>query len=123
MLTVSITGLKNKIEKLCQLRDKLTADLKLAIASSQHQALTLGLADVMRMSDVEAIETFKRVRWQNTDGQPFCSRCGCFELYTCKAESLWNCKGCCFALGDPAVMPSGRNHQVAICAVKSSASR
>ena len=75
-------------------RDKLTADLKLAAASLPHQALTLSLADVMGMSDEEAIEAFKRVRWNKTGGQPVCSRCGCIELYTCKAESLWKCKGC-----------------------------
>ena len=66
---------------------------------SQHfllssAARTLSLAKVMRMSEAEARATFQRVRWHENGGQPYCSRCGCLELYTCKSENLWKCKGC-----------------------------
>ena len=50
------------------------------------KARTLSLSKVMRMTDAEAREAFKALRWQ--DGKPFCSRCGSVELYDCKAEKL-----------------------------------
>jgi len=66
---------------------------------SQHfllssAARTLSLSAVMRMSDAEAREAFGRIRWHEQKGKPFCSRCGCVELYTCKPEHRWKCKGC-----------------------------
>jgi len=48
------------------------------------------------MSEEEARETFQRIRWHETDGKPFCSRCGCLDLYDCKSENLWKCKGCSY---------------------------
>lgn len=66
---------------------------------SQHfllssAARTLSLKAVMRMSDDEAREAFARIRWHDRNGKPFCSRCGCIELYNCKAEHRWKCTGC-----------------------------
>jgi transposase-like protein len=58
------------------------------------KARTLSLAKVMRLTDAEAFETFKTIRWVDNAGKPFCSRCGCVDLYDCKAERLWKCKGC-----------------------------
>lgn len=58
------------------------------------QARTLSLVKVMRMSEGQARETFQRIRWHETDGNPFCSRCGCVSLYTYKSRPLWKCKGC-----------------------------
>ncbi len=40
------------------------------------QARTLSLAKVMWLSEQEAYETFKRIRWAQNDGEPFCPRCG-----------------------------------------------
>lgn len=57
-------------------------------------ARTLSLKAVMRMSEEEARDTFARIRWHEQAGKPYCSRCGCVELYTCKAEDRWKCKGC-----------------------------
>ncbi|MDR3620511.1 MAG: IS1595 family transposase [Paludisphaera borealis] len=57
-------------------------------------ARTLSLKAVMRMSEGQAREAFQRIRWHEREGEPFCSRCGCAELYDCKAEKLWKCKGC-----------------------------
>ncbi len=36
------------------------------------QARTLSLAKVMRLTDDEAYETFKQIRWAANDGEPFC---------------------------------------------------
>jgi transposase-like protein len=57
-------------------------------------AQTLRLEAVMRMSEKEARQAFARIRWQERNGKPACSRCDCEELYTCTAEKLWKCKGC-----------------------------
>ena len=54
---------------------------------SQHfllsaKARSLSLAKVARLSDEEAYQTFKLVRWAATDGDPVCPRCGCVSVYT-----------------------------------------
>lgn len=66
---------------------------------SQHfllstAARSLSLATVARMSDEEAREAFKCIRWADTKGEPFCPKCGCFALYTYKTRHLWKCKAC-----------------------------
>lgn len=68
-------------------------------AMSQHfllsaAARTLSLSKVMRMSDAEALETFKAIRWAKNDGKPACPRCGCVEVYTYAARRIFKCKGC-----------------------------
>lgn len=57
-------------------------------------ARTLSLVKVMRMSDVEAYEAFKAIRWDDNDGEPYCGKCGCAEVYTFKARKLFKCKAC-----------------------------
>lgn len=58
------------------------------------KARTLSLAKVMRMSEDEAFEAFKEIRWANNGGKPFCVRCGCVAVYTYKARRVFKCKGC-----------------------------
>ena len=66
---------------------------------SQHFLLTakarsLSLATVARLSDEEAYQTFKLVRWAATDGQPVCPRCECVAVYTYATRKLFKCKAC-----------------------------
>jgi transposase-like protein len=69
---------------------------------SQHfllsaAAKTLTLAGVMRMTDAEAEAFFKRLRWPETNGEPYCSKCGCTTCYDCRRASglaRWECKAC-----------------------------
>lgn len=66
---------------------------------SQHfllsaAARTLCLKTVIRMSDEEAREAFKAIRWSDNDGEPYCPKCGCTAVYTYKARALWKCKAC-----------------------------
>lgn len=58
------------------------------------QARTLSLAKVMRLSEDEAFETFKAIRWAGNDGEPFCPKCGCVAVYTYAARRIFKCKGC-----------------------------
>lgn len=66
---------------------------------SQHFLLspvakTLSLTKVIRMSDDEARMIFRQVRWADTDGEPVCPKCGCYESYDLKTRQVFKCKGC-----------------------------
>lgn len=66
---------------------------------SQHFLLspvakTLSLVKIMRMSDREARDAFRKVRWSETDGDPVCPECGCVEAYDLKTRQVYKCKGC-----------------------------
>jgi transposase-like protein len=66
---------------------------------SQHflissAAKSLSLATVARMSEGEAWEAFRLIRWSDTQGEPVCPRCGCLDSYTYKTRKVYRCKGC-----------------------------
>lgn len=66
---------------------------------SQHfllsaKARSLSLAKVMRLSDEEAYEALKQIRWSDNAGEPYCPRCGCVEVYEYKSRRIFKCKGC-----------------------------
>jgi len=67
---------------------------------SQHfllgaAARWLSLSNIFRMTDDEARDTFKRVRWSATDGEPVCPHCGCLTIYAlAKTPPRWKCSGC-----------------------------
>lgn len=61
------------------------------------KAKTLTLAQVMRMSDVEAETMFRKVRWESTQGDPVCPECGGLDAYECRRPSgalRFRCKVC-----------------------------
>ncbi len=60
-------------------------------------AKTLSLAQVFRMSDSEAEETFRRVRWAETKGAPVCPHCGGVDAYECRRPNgslRFRCRAC-----------------------------
>ena len=57
-------------------------------------ARSLSLARVARLSDEEAFNTFRMVRWTATGGAPVCPRCDCAAVYTYTTRKLWKCKAC-----------------------------
>ena len=66
---------------------------------SQHfllsaEARTLSLAKVMRLSDDDAYETFKAIRWAENEGEPVCPRCGCVAVYEYRSRKIFKCQGC-----------------------------
>jgi transposase-like protein len=69
---------------------------------SQHfllsrKAKSLTLAQVFRMTDADAETTFRRLRWDATNGDPVCSHCGSLTVYECRRPSgvpRWRCKDC-----------------------------
>ena len=58
------------------------------------EARTLSLAKVMRLSDDDAYETFKAIRWAKNDGEPVCPRCGCVAVYEYRSRKIYKCQGC-----------------------------
>jgi transposase-like protein len=67
---------------------------------SQHfllspEARTLSLTLIMRMTDDEARDTFKRIRWAATGGEPFCPHWGSLTAYTlAETPPRWKCSAC-----------------------------
>lgn len=66
---------------------------------SQHfllstAARSLSLAKVMRLSDDQAFDVFKSIRWAATDGEPVCPKCGGYIVWEFKARRLFKCKAC-----------------------------
>src|SRR5262249_48388000 len=57
-------------------------------------ARSLSLAQVARMTDEEARGTFKRIRWADNDGEPYCPRCGSIGVYAYATRPVWRCKEC-----------------------------
>lgn len=57
-------------------------------------ARSLSLAKVARMTDEDARDAFRLIRWASTEGQPVCPRCGCMGVYALKCRPAFMCKGC-----------------------------
>ena len=57
-------------------------------------ARTLSLAKVMRLTDDQAFDLFRSIRWADTDGDAVCGKCGGCECYTFKARRIFKCKAC-----------------------------
>ena len=57
-------------------------------------ARTLSLSKVARMSDAEAHDAFRMIRWASTNGEPVCPRCACAATYKYETRKLWKCKSC-----------------------------
>jgi transposase-like protein len=60
-------------------------------------AKTLSLASIFQMKDDVAEQTFRRIRWADTDGQPVCPHCGGVDAYDCrrlKGAPRFRCRAC-----------------------------
>ena len=57
-------------------------------------ARTLSVASVARMSEGEAREAFAAIRWSDNQGEPYCPKCGCANVYACPSRGIYKCKGC-----------------------------
>src|SRR5579859_1678962 len=72
------------------------------MAMAQHfllssAAKTLTLASVFRMSDAEAEDMFRKVRWSETNGEPVCPHCGSLDSDDCRRPNgapRFRCLGC-----------------------------
>jgi transposase-like protein len=57
-------------------------------------ARSLSLAKVARLSDEEAHDAFRMIRWAATQGEAVCPRCACSVSYKMTTRKLWKCKAC-----------------------------
>lgn len=57
-------------------------------------ARTLSLKAVFTMGEDKAYETFRAMRWADTDGDAVCPRCGCTETYDITTRRRFKCVAC-----------------------------
>jgi transposase-like protein len=57
-------------------------------------ARTLSLKAVFLMGEDKAYETFKALRFAETDGEPVCPKCGCLETYEISTRRRFKCAAC-----------------------------
>ncbi|HYD31084.1 MAG TPA: IS1595 family transposase [Azospirillaceae bacterium] len=57
-------------------------------------ARTLSVTQVARLSEEEAIQIFRQIRWPDTHGQPVCPHCTCATCYEFKSRPIFRCKAC-----------------------------
>ena len=58
------------------------------------ESKTLSLVKVMRMSNEEAKDVFRHIRWTDTNGEPVCPKCGHTESYDLATRQVYKCKAC-----------------------------
>lgn len=57
-------------------------------------ARTLSLASIFKAGEEAAYETFKGLRWPETNGEPVCPDCGCLEIYGITTRRRFKCAAC-----------------------------
>lgn len=57
-------------------------------------ARTLSLKAVFSMGEDKAYETFRQLRWPETEGEAVCPRCGCVETYDIATRRRFKCVAC-----------------------------
>lgn len=54
----------------------------------------MSLTKVARLSDDEAFDLFKGIRWSSTNGEPVCPTCGHKECWSFKSRKIFKCRKC-----------------------------
>lgn len=57
-------------------------------------ARTLSLKAVFKMGEDAAYDTFRQMRWPETDGDAVCPKCGCYETYIITTRRRFKCVAC-----------------------------
>lgn len=57
-------------------------------------ARTLSLKTVFQMGEDKAYDTFRQLRWPETEGEAVCPRCGCVETYDIATRRRFKCVAC-----------------------------
>jgi transposase-like protein len=58
------------------------------------KARTISLKSVFTMGEDNAYETFRQMRWAETEGEAVCPRCGCVETYDLPKRRQFECVAC-----------------------------
>jgi transposase-like protein len=59
-----------------------------------REARSLSLKSIYQNGEDAARDTFKRIRWEATGGEPSCPACGCVESKAIKNRPTFRCLGC-----------------------------
>ena len=57
-------------------------------------ARTLSLRAVFQMGEDKAYETFRGLRWPETEGEAVCPKCGCLDVYQISTRRRFKCAAC-----------------------------
>ena len=57
-------------------------------------ARTISLKAVFTMGEDKAYQTFRELRWPETDGEAVCPKCGCLDTYDISSRRRFKCAGC-----------------------------
>ncbi|MFZ1813801.1 MAG: IS1595 family transposase [Rhizobiaceae bacterium] len=57
-------------------------------------ARTLSLKSIYKGGEDAAYQTFRKMRWQDTQGEAVCPRCGCTETYDIATRRKFKCVAC-----------------------------
>ncbi len=57
-------------------------------------ARTISLKAVFSMGEDEAYDTFRQMRWPETEGEAVCPKCGCVESYDIATRRRFKCVAC-----------------------------
>jgi transposase-like protein len=57
-------------------------------------ARSISLKAVFSMGEDKAYETFRQMRWPETEGEAVCPRCGCVETYDISSRRRFKCAAC-----------------------------
>lgn len=57
-------------------------------------ARTLSLPAIYKGGEQAAYETFRKLRWPETEGEAVCPKCGCTETYDITTRRRFKCKAC-----------------------------
>lgn len=55
---------------------------------------TLSLKEIYAGGEEAAYQSFRKVRWAETDGDAVCCRCGCMDTYEISTRRKFKCKSC-----------------------------
>jgi transposase-like protein len=58
------------------------------------ESRTLSLKEIYKGGEAKAYETFKRLRWSQTEGEPVCPKCGCLDHYDIPTRRKFKCAAC-----------------------------
>lgn len=58
------------------------------------QARTLSLKAIYKAGEEKAYETFRKLRWPDTDGEAVCPKCGCPDTYDISTRRRFKCAAC-----------------------------
>ncbi|UAA40290.1 transposase [Paraneptunicella aestuarii] len=62
---------------------------------AEEQALPeLSINSVLKLTEDEALELFKQLRWLKTNGEPMCPACDSRQCYHSRTRPIYTCKAC-----------------------------